>query len=69
MAVSKKPTEVRMGKGKGEVDKWVFKAGAGRVLLEVGGVSKAVAKAALAAAGFKLNVKTSFVDKADELTC
>lgn len=67
--VTKKPIEVRMGKGKGEVEKWVFRAGAGRMLFEVGGVSEEVARAALKAASFKFGVKTVFVNRANELLC
>ncbi len=69
MPVTRKPVEVRMGKGKGEVEKWIFRAGAGRVLFEVGGVPEAVARAALKAASFKFGVKTMFVSRANELLC
>ncbi|XXN13872.1 MAG: 50S ribosomal protein L16 [Candidatus Hodgkinia cicadicola] len=67
--VTKKPTEIRMGKGKGEVDKWVFRVSPGRVLFELEGISEELARAAFTAAAFKLNIKTSFVSLMQELAC
>ncbi|XXN19708.1 MAG: 50S ribosomal protein L16 [Candidatus Hodgkinia cicadicola] len=67
--VTKKPTEIRMGKGKGEVDKWIFRVSPGRILFEIGGVSETRARAALAAANHKLNIKTLFVSLAHQLSC
>ena len=59
--VSKKPTEVRMGKGKGAPEYFVAVAKAGRILFEVSGVSFDVAKEALRLAAQKLPVKTKFM--------
>ncbi len=63
--VSKKPSDVRMGKGKGAVDHWVFRVTPGRMLIEVGGVSEEVAKLALAKASTKLPAKTKIVSMED----
>ena len=59
--VTSKPTEVRMGKGKGSVDRWVAKVKPGRIMFEVDGVDKHLAKKAFQLASAKLPVKTSFV--------
>ncbi|MBA6153727.1 50S ribosomal protein L16 [Gelidibacter maritimus] len=59
--ITKKPLEVRMGKGKGAVEYWVAVVKPGRVMFEVGGVSIDVAKEALRLAAQKLPVKTKFV--------
>ncbi len=60
--VSKKPVDVRMGKGKGAVEDWVFKVSPGKVLFEIGGnVSKIVAYQALTKASFKLSIKCKVV--------
>ncbi|ATY93568.1 50S ribosomal subunit protein L16 [Candidatus Hodgkinia cicadicola] len=67
--VTKKPTEIRMGKGKGEVEKWIFRVSPGRILFEIGGVSDTLARAALTAAAFKLNIKTSLVSAMQQLAC
>ncbi|XXM90099.1 50S ribosomal protein L16 [Candidatus Hodgkinia cicadicola] len=67
--VTKKPTEIRMGKGKGEVNKWIFRVSPGRILFEIEGISEVVALAALKAAAFKLNIKTSFVNLMQQLSC
>ena len=61
--VSKKPTEVRMGKGKGAVDTWVASIHPGRVLYEIDGVPEAVAFEALRLAAYKLSVKTKIVKR------
>ncbi|XXN13585.1 MAG: 50S ribosomal protein L16 [Candidatus Hodgkinia cicadicola] len=67
--VTKKPTEIRMGKGKGEVSKWVFRVSPGRILFEIEGISESLARNAFIAAAFKLNIKTSFVSIMQELSC
>ncbi|AUG91514.1 50S ribosomal subunit protein L16 [Candidatus Hodgkinia cicadicola] len=67
--VTKKPTEIRMGKGKGEVSKWVFRVSLGRIVFEIEGISESLARAAFKAAAFKLNIKTSFVSVMQELSC
>jgi len=59
--ITKKPLEVRMGKGKGAVEYWVAVVKPGRVLFEVGGVTLETAKEALRLAAQKLPVKTKFV--------
>ena len=61
--VSKKPTEVRMGKGKGSPEYWVCRVKPGRIIFEVDGVSEAVAKEALYKASTKLPIKTKFVKR------
>ena len=59
--ITKKPLEVRMGKGKGAVEYWAAVVKPGRVLFEVGGVPLDVAKEALRLAAQKLPVKTKFI--------
>ena len=59
--VSKKPAEVRMGKGKGAIDRWVCRVKPGTIMFEVDGVDKHLAKKAFELASAKLPVKTSFV--------
>ena len=61
--VSKKPTEVRMGKGKGSPEFWVCRVKPGRILFEVDGVSEDVARVALYKASAKLPIKTKFVKR------
>ncbi|MBZ0147101.1 MAG: 50S ribosomal protein L16 [Pseudorhodoplanes sp.] len=64
--VSKKPIEVRMGKGKGTPEYWVCRIKPGRVLFELDGVPIAIAKEALALAAAKLSVKTRFIERIAE---
>src|SRR3569623_1096328 len=64
--VSKKPIEVRMGKGKGSPDLWVERVKPGLFLIEVDGISQAVAKEALTLAAAKLPVKTRFIERIAE---
>lgn len=59
--ITKKPAEVRMGKGKGAPEYFVAPVLPGRILFEIGGVSEATAKEALRLAAQKLPVKTKFV--------
>ena len=61
--VTKKPLEVRQGKGKGNVEYWVAKVQPGRVLYEMEGVSEAQAREAFQLAASKLPVQTSFVHR------
>ena len=61
--VSKKPTEVRMGKGKGSPEFWVCRVKPGRILFEVDGVSEDVARIALYKASAKLPIKTRFIKR------
>jgi large subunit ribosomal protein L16 len=64
--VSKKPIEVRMGKGKGTPEYWVARVKPGRVLFELDGVPIATAREALALAAAKLSVKTRFIERIAE---
>jgi len=59
--VTKKPAEVRMGSGKGALDHWVAVVRPGRILFEVAGVDRTLAKAALRLAAYKLPIKTRFI--------
>jgi large subunit ribosomal protein L16 len=59
--VTKKPLEVRMGSGKGNVEYWVAKVQPGKMLYEMDGVTEAEAREAFALAAAKLSVKTAFV--------
>lgn len=63
--ITKKPAEVRMGKGKGALDHWVAKIEPGRMLFEVDGVSREVGQEALRLAAQKLPVVTKFVEQRD----
>ena len=62
--ITKKPVEVRMGKGKGNVEYWVAKIQPGKVLYEMEGVSEEVAREAFRLAAAKLPILTSFVNRA-----
>jgi large subunit ribosomal protein L16 len=64
--VSKKPIEVRMGKGKGAPELWVCRVKPGRVLFEVDGVPEQIAREALLLAAAKLPIKTRFVARIAE---
>merc|ERR1711964_768579 len=61
--ITKKPLEVRMGKGKGNVEYWVAQIQPGRVLYEMDGVSEDVAREAFELAAAKLPLATSFVKR------
>lgn len=61
--ITKKPAETRMGSGKGDVFEFVAPVRPGRVLFEMGGVTKDIAFAALRLASHKLSVKTRIVEK------
>jgi len=61
--VSKKPVEVRMGKGKGAPEYWACRVKPGRIIFEVDGVSESVAKIALYKASAKLPIKTKFIKR------
>jgi len=66
--ITKKPAEVRMGKGKGNPEYWAAVVQPGRILFEVDGVSLEVAKAAFALAAQKLPILTKFVVRRDLVT-
>lgn len=61
--VSKKPLEVRMGKGKGNVEYWVAQVQPGRMLYEIEGVDEDLAREAFTLAAAKLPVQTTFVKR------
>lgn len=63
--ITKKPLEVRMGKGKGAVEYWAAVVKPGRILFEVAGVPADVAKEALRLAAQKLPVRTKFITARD----
>lgn len=63
--ITKKPAEVRMGKGKGAPEAWVAVVKPGRVMFEIGGVAEPLAREAIRLAGFKLPIKTKFVSRAN----
>ncbi len=61
--ITKKPLEVRMGKGKGSVEYWVSQVQPGKMLYEMEGVSEDIAREAFRLAAAKLPVKTTFVTR------
>jgi large subunit ribosomal protein L16 len=65
--VTKKPAEVRMGKGKGAVEFWVAVVRPGKILFEVGNVSREVAQSALRRAAAKLGLRTRFVERVEQV--
>src|ERR1700727_1082417 len=64
--VSKKPIEVRMGKGKGAPEFWVARVAPGRIMFEVDGVPELLAREAFALAAAKLPIKTRFIQRIAE---
>ena len=63
--ITKKPAEVRMGKGKGNLEYWAAVVRPGRILFEVDGVDEKVARASLNLAAGKLPIKTKFIKRRD----
>lgn len=63
--ITKKPAEVRMGKGKGAPEGWVAVVKPGKILYEMEGVSRTLAREALRLASHKLSVKTKFVERSE----
>ncbi len=61
--ITKKPAETRMGSGKGDVHEYVAVVKPGRVMFEMGGVTKQIAEEALRLAAYKLPVKTKMIEK------
>jgi len=61
--ITKKPAEVRMGKGKGAPEAWVAVIKPGRIMFEIEGVAEPLAREAIRLAGFKLPIKTKFVSR------
>ena len=64
--VTSKPTEVRMGKGKGGVDYWAARVHPGRVVFEIDGVDETTAREALRLGAAKLPIRTRFVQRIAE---
>jgi large subunit ribosomal protein L16 len=64
--VTKKPTEVRMGSGKGAVEFWAARVKPGRIMFEIDGVSREVAEEAMRLGAAKLPIKTRFVARLGE---
>jgi large subunit ribosomal protein L16 len=64
--VSKKPTEVRMGKGKGAVELWACRVKPGRIMFEIDGVAEETAREALRLGAAKLPIKTRFIQRIAE---
>ena len=61
--ITKKPAEVRMGSGKGNVEYYVAVVKPGKIIFEISGVSEEIAKEAMRKAGHKLPIKTKFVKR------
>jgi len=66
--ITAKPAEVRMGKGKGNLEFWAAVVQPGRIIFEVDGVSEQVARESLALAAGKLPIKTKFIIRRDLVT-
>lgn len=62
---TKKPPEVKMGSGKGDIDRYVAVVRPGRIIMELGGVDEDTARRAFRLAGHKLSVSTRFIKRAD----
>jgi large subunit ribosomal protein L16 len=62
-SITKKPAEVRMGKGKGDLDHWVAVVKRGRILFELGGVPEEYARQCFRLAAYKLPLRTKFVSR------
>ncbi len=65
--VSKKPIEVRMGKGKGSPEFWAARVAPGRIMFEIDGVPEAVARESLRLGAAKLSVKTKIISRVEGL--
>ena len=66
LPVSKKPTEVRMGKGKGSVEFWAARVKPGRIMFEIDGVPEDTAREAMRLGAAKLPIKTRFIQRIAE---
>ncbi|MCB1384775.1 MAG: 50S ribosomal protein L16, partial [Nitratireductor sp.] len=66
LPVTSKPTEVRMGKGKGSVDFWAARVKPGRIMFEIDGVPEDIAREALRLGAMKLPIKTRFIQRIAE---
>ncbi len=67
LPVSKKPTEVRMGKGKGTPELWVVRVKPGRIMFEIDGVPEDLAREALRLGAAKLPIKTRIISRLEGL--
>ncbi|MBL90971.1 MAG: 50S ribosomal protein L16 [Myxococcales bacterium] len=65
--ITKKPAEVRMGKGKGSTDAWVAQIKPGRILYEMNGVDEGIARRAMELAAAKLPFATKFLARSEEI--
>jgi large subunit ribosomal protein L16 len=65
-SITKKPAEVRMGKGKGDIDHWVAVVKRGRVMFELGGVPEEYARICFRLVAYKLPIRTKFVTRQSE---
>ena len=65
--ITRKPAEVRMGKGKGNLEFWAAVVKPGRIIFEVDGVSREVAAEAMLLAAHKMGVKTKFITRRDSV--
>ena len=63
-SITKKPAEVRMGKGKGDLDHWVCVVKRGRILFELGGVPEEYARQCFRMAAYKMPLRTKFISRA-----
>ena len=63
--ITKKPAEVRMGKGKGSTEAWVAVVKPGKILYELEGVPRDLAREAMRLAAHKLSIKTRFIERGD----
>lgn len=63
-SITRKPAEVRMGKGKGDIDHWVCVVKRGRILFELGGVPEEYARQCFRLVAFKLPLKVKFISRA-----
>ena len=62
---TRKPAEVRMGKGKGSIDRWVAEVRPGKIIVEIDGVDKDTAKKAFGLCSDKLNLKVKLVERVE----
>lgn len=63
LPISSKPTEVRMGKGKGSPEYWAARVAPGRIMFEIDGVNETIAREALRLGAMKLSVRTKFIQR------
>ena len=63
LPIALKPTEVRMGKGKGSPEYWAARVAPGRVMFEIDGVNETIAREALRLGAMKLSVRTKFIQR------